>query len=53
MSTNRVIIDTDVGSDIDDAMALALAMKSDDIYIEGVTTVYGNTVLRAKLAKKL
>lgn len=53
MSPNRVIIDTDVGSDIDDAMALALAMKSDEIYIEGVTTVYGDTLLRAKLAKKL
>lgn len=49
----RVIIDTDIGSDIDDAIALALAMKSPEMHIEGVTTVYGNTALRAKLAKKL
>jgi len=49
----RVIIDTDIGSDIDDAIALALAMKSPEMHIEGITTVYGNTSLRAMLAKKL
>lgn len=51
--TNRIIIDTDIGSDIDDAMALALAMRSKELAIEGVTTVYGDVDLRAKLAKKL
>lgn len=38
---HRVIIDTDVG--IDDAHALALALKSPEIQIEGFTTVWGNT----------
>lgn len=51
--TNRIIIDTDLGSDIDDAMALALAMRSKELVIEGITTVYGDVDLRAKLAKKL
>lgn len=51
--TNRIIIDTDIGSDIDDAMALALAMRSKEIILEGITTVYGDVDLRAKLAKKL
>lgn len=51
--TNRIIIDTDIGSDIDDAMALALAMRSKEVIIEGITTVYGDVDLRAKLAKKL
>ena len=51
--TNRIIIDTDIGSDIDDAMALALAMRSKEVIIEGITTVYGDVNLRAKLAKKL
>lgn len=50
---NRLIIDTDIGSDIDDAMALALAMKSKEIIIEGITTVYGNAELRARITKKL
>ncbi|OME91258.1 MULTISPECIES: nucleoside hydrolase [Paenibacillus] len=53
MTLNRVIIDTDIGSDIDDAMALALAMRSPEIILEGVTTVYGDVDLRAKMVKKL
>lgn len=53
MNFNRIIIDTDIGSDIDDAMALALAMRSPEIKLEGVTTVYGNVDLRAKMAKKM
>src|SRR5699024_7544534 len=51
--TKKVIIDTDIGSDIDDAMALALAIKSFEIEIKGITTVYGDVDLRARLAKKL
>ncbi len=50
---NRIIIDTDIGSDVDDAIALALAMKSPEISLEGITTVYGDTLLRARLVKKL
>src|SRR3954468_24694119 len=34
-----VLIDTDVGSDIDDAFALALALASPELEIVGVTTV--------------
>lgn len=49
----RIILDTDIGSDVDDAMALALAMHSEEIQIEGVTTVYGNVELRARMAKKM
>ena len=49
----RIIIDTDIGSDVDDAMALALAMRSTELIIEGVTTVYGDVELRAQLAAKL
>jgi purine nucleosidase len=53
MFVNKIIIDTDIGSDVDDAMALSLAINSDEINLIGVTTVYGDTTLRAKLAKKL
>jgi len=49
----RIILDTDIGSDVDDAMALALAMHSEEIQMEGVTTVYGNVELRARMAKKM
>jgi len=49
----RVIIDTDIGSDVDDALALALALKSKEIQLEAVTLVYGNVDLRAKIALKM
>jgi purine nucleosidase len=49
----RIILDTDIGSDVDDAFALALAMRTPDIRIEGVTTVYGDVWIRSRLAKKL
>jgi len=43
------IIDTDIGDDIDDAFALALALRSPEVHILGVTTSYGDTELRAQL----
>lgn len=47
-----VIIDTDIGDDIDDAFALALALKSPELKILGVTTEYGDTELRARLVDR-
>jgi inosine-uridine nucleoside N-ribohydrolase len=44
-----VIIDTDVGDDIDDAFALALALRSPELRILGVTTTFGDTAMRARL----
>ena len=49
----KVIIDTDIGDDIDDAYALTLALHSPEFEILGVTTAWGNTALRAKLAARL
>lgn len=45
------LLDTDLGDDIDDALALALALRSPEIELIGVTTVFGDTRLRARLAK--
>ena len=47
-----VIIDTDIGSDIDDAIAIAYAVKS-GMDIKLITTVHGPTEIRAKITKKL
>ena len=44
-----VILDTDIGDDIDDAYALALALRSPELKILGVTTTFGNTEMRARL----
>src|SRR5215472_5454857 len=47
-----VIIDTDVGDDVDDAFAIALAMQSPEVRILGITTAWGDTKLRARLAER-
>jgi purine nucleosidase len=46
------IIDTDIGDDIDDAFALALALHSPELRILGITTAYGDTGLRARLVDR-
>lgn len=46
------IIDTDIGDDIDDAFALALALRSPELRIIGITTAYGDTELRARLVDR-
>ena len=48
----KIILDTDVGDDIDDAFALALAMRSPEIEIVGITTAWGDTTLRARLVQR-
>ncbi|HEV7606643.1 MAG TPA: nucleoside hydrolase [Steroidobacteraceae bacterium] len=48
-----VIFDTDIGTDIDDAYALAVLMHRPELRVLGVTTVSGDAVARARLAAKL
>jgi purine nucleosidase len=50
--TQKVIIDTDIGDDIDDAFAIALALRSPELEILGVTTTFGDTETRAKLVDR-
>ena len=52
-SSYPVLVDTDIGDDIDDAFALALTLRSPEIALLGVTTVFGDTRLRAQLAQRL
>lgn len=48
-----IVLDTDIGSDIDDAFALALVLKSPEVDLRAVTTVSGDTQARARLAAKM
>jgi purine nucleosidase len=48
----KVIIDTDIGDDIDDAFALALAVSNPKLQVIGVTTAWGDTELRARLTER-
>jgi purine nucleosidase len=50
---HRVIFDTDIGSDVDDALALAVLLgRTAEAQLEAVVTVYGDTALRARLARR-
>lgn len=51
-SPRPVVLDTDIGSDVDDAMALALLLGTPELDLLGVTTVYGDTLLRARIARR-
>jgi len=48
----KVIIDTDIGDDVDDAFALALAVRSPELQILGVTTTFGDTETRARIVDR-
>jgi purine nucleosidase len=49
----KIIIDTDIGDDIDDAFAIGLAISSPEVEIVGITTAWGDTKLRARLVDRL
>lgn len=49
----KIIIDTDIGDDVDDAFAVALALRSPELQILGISTTFGDTEARAKLLDRL
>ncbi len=51
-SSIPVIFDTDIGDDIDDALALALALQSPELDVQLVTTVADDVQSRTRLAWK-
>jgi purine nucleosidase len=52
-SARRVLLDTDIGTDIDDLLALALLLGSPEVELVGVTCVYGDVALRGKMVQKV
>jgi inosine-uridine nucleoside N-ribohydrolase len=51
-SPPKVIFDTDIGDDIDDAYALGFLLRSPEVSVVGVTTAFQDTHLRARLASR-
>ena len=46
-----LVLDTDIGTDVDDLLALLLILTEPAIDLVGITTVHGNTGLRARIAQ--
>ena len=49
----RIWIDTDIGSDVDDAFALAYVMRHPGFELVGLSTVFGDVGLRSRIADAL
>ena len=49
----KIILDTDIGDDIDDAFALLLMLESEQFDVLGITTVFRNSRQRAHMCKYL
>jgi len=49
----RIIIDTDIGEDIDDILVTAFALNSPEFEVLAITTVDGDTQARSRIARRL
>ena len=49
----KLLLDTDIGADIDDEMTLIYLLNSPEIDLRGVTTVHGNPESRANSAREI
>ncbi len=48
-----IVLDTDMASDVDDALCLALALASNELELVGITNVGRESVLRARVTARL
>ena len=53
MEKEKILLDTDIGSDVDDAVCLAYLLRQPRCELVGITTVSGEPFERAKLASML
>ncbi len=52
-TVQKILLDTDIGDDIDDAMALALICACPEVQLVAVSTVFGNVSARARQARTI
>lgn len=53
LSRPPLVISTDIGDDIDDAFALALALRSPSLNVTGLIASWGDAPLRARMLERL
>lgn len=51
--TTKILLDTDIGTDIDDAFCLAYLLAQPQCQLLGITTVTGEPVIRAQMASAM
>lgn len=50
---HKILLDTDIGTEVDDAITLAYLLARNNVELVGITTVAGEAIERAKLASVL
>ena len=53
MAKEKILLDTDIGTEVDDAITLAYLLANPDAELLGITTVTGEAMERAKMASVL
>ena len=49
----KVIIDTDIGDDVDDAFAVDLMLVGPEVQVIGISSAWGDTALRARMLDRM
>ena len=52
IAAEKVVVDLDLGDDIDDAFALALLIASPEFDVVGISTAWGDTALRVRMTQR-
>lgn len=52
-SASKIIIDSDIGDDIDDVFAIDLALMSPEVQVLGISSAWGDTALRTRMLDRL
>jgi inosine-uridine nucleoside N-ribohydrolase len=53
LAAQKIILDTDVGDDVDDAFAIDLTLSSPELKILGISSAWGDTALRARMLDRM
>ena len=53
MKKHNILLSTDIGTDVDDALALYLCVNSREIDIKGIYVTNGDVDIRARIARKI
>ena len=52
MAAQKIVIDTDIGTDADDSIALALALASPELDLQAITVAGRQSFYRARIARR-
>ena len=52
-AAEEILLDTDIGDDIDDVFALGILLASPEVHLVGITSAWGDTALRSRMIDRV